>query len=60
MPAYIVCPHCHHPTVLSTAEPGRRYCCRQCNGYYVLRAEPRTEPSESSGAHAVGNAAPKH
>lgn len=43
--AYILCPHCEHPTVIPAAVLGRRYCCRQCHRLYVLR---KGEAGESS------------
>jgi len=57
MPAYVICPHCEHPTVISTAENGRRYCCRQCNGYYIVRQTdsaprfPNRKSAHSGGGH---------
>ncbi|MCA9256831.1 MAG: hypothetical protein KDA33_14380 [Phycisphaerales bacterium] len=53
MPAYIVCPHCQHPTVISVTFEARRYRCRQCNGVFVVR---QTEASARSSDRSVQEA----
>ncbi|MCB9857558.1 MAG: hypothetical protein H6818_17895 [Phycisphaerales bacterium] len=53
MPAYVVCPHCGHPSVISVTAEGRRYRCRQCNGYYLIRqteSAPRSTDRNSPDA----------
>ncbi|MCG8406122.1 MAG: hypothetical protein MI923_13075 [Phycisphaerales bacterium] len=39
VPAYIHCPHCDHPVVLTSVELGQRYRCRQCHRLYVVRRD---------------------